>query len=396
MLLQGLKVVELATWIAAPGCAAIMADWGADVIKVESLTGDATRTFYPESADMPGSPIFSMENRGKRGIALDIASDEGRAALLAVLRDADVFITNVRPGALKRARLDYETLKRQMPRMIYASVSGVGLEGPDVDLPAFDITVFWTKSGVGRSHIPPDQEPFACRPGFGDHATALATLSAVLAAVHERHETGRGRLVETSLLRTANYALGWDMSTYLRFGEAPTTQARDQRPHPISGIYFRTSDDRWLCFVLKGPSCYPTLMRVLGHAEVAADPRLALPSLDLDIVREIRALVDAAFARMTLAQAAEILTAADLAWAPLQTLGEMAGSPQFAASGCAVEIGDGWGGKMASPAAPGRFPEGAPEVSRAAPKLGEHTREVLEEAGLDPAKIDAILARLQA
>ena len=106
MLLQGLKVVELATWIAAPGCAAIMADWGADVIKVESLGGDATRTFFPESPETPGNPIFTMENRGKRGVALDIASPEGREALLAILGDADVFITNVRPGALKRARLD--------------------------------------------------------------------------------------------------------------------------------------------------------------------------------------------------------------------------------------------------------------------------------------------------
>ncbi|WP_293516726.1 CaiB/BaiF CoA-transferase family protein [Phenylobacterium sp.] len=394
MLLQGLKVVELATWIAAPGCAAVMADWGADVIKVESLGGDATRTFFPESAETPGNPIFTMENRGKRGVALDIASPEGREALLAILKDADVFITNLRPGALKRARLDYDALRAAFPRLIYASVSGVGLEGPDVDLPAFDITVFWTKSGVGRSHIPPDQEPFACRPGFGDHTTALATLSSVLAALHERHATGRGRLVECSLLRTAAYALGWDMATRLRFGEAPTTQPRHMRPHPISGIYFRTLDDRWITFVLKGPACYPTLMKVLGHPEVIDDPLYALPTTDLDIVREIRARVDAAFARMTLAEAAVILTEADLAWAPLQSLSEVVGSPQYLATGCAVEVSDGWGGRMASPAAPGRFPEGAPEVTRGAPKLGEHTREVLAEAGVAEDVIQKVMARL--
>lgn len=394
MLLQGLKVVELATWIAAPGCAAVMADWGADVIKVESLGGDATRTFFPESPETPGNPIFTLENRGKRGVALDIASPEGREALLAILKDADVFITNLRPGALKRARLDYESLKSAFPRLIYASVSGVGLEGPDVDLPAFDITVFWTKSGVGRSHIPPDQEPFACRPGFGDHTTALATLSSVLAALHERHGTGRGRLVECSLLRTAAYALGWDMATQLRFGEAPTTQPRHMRPHPISGIYFRTLDDRWITFVLKGPTCYPTLMKVLGHPEVIDDPRYALPTTDLDIVREIRARVDAAFARMTLAEAAVILTEADLAWAPLQSLSEVVGSPQYLATGCAVEVSDGWGGRMTSPAAPGRFPEGAPEVTRGAPKLGEHTREVLAEAGVAEEVIQKVMARL--
>ena len=394
MLLQGLRVVELATWIAAPGCAAIMADWGADVIKVESLGGDATRTFFPESPETPGNPIFTMENRGKRGVALDIASPEGREALLAILRDADVFITNVRPGALKRARLDYDALHAAFPRLIYASVSGVGLEGPDVDLPAFDITVFWTKSGVGRSHIPPDQEPFACRPGFGDHTTALATLSSVLAALHERHATGRGRLVECSLLRTASYALGWDMATQLRFGEAPTTQPRNLRPHPISGIYFRTLDDRWITFVLKGPTCYPTLMTVLGHPEIIDDPRYALPNPDLEIVREIRARADAAFSHMTLAEAAVILTEADLAWAPLQSLSEVVGSEQYLATGCAVEVSDGWGGRMASPAAPSRFPEGAPEVTRGAPKLGEHTREVLAEAGVAEEVIQKVMARL--
>lgn len=396
MLLQGLKVVELATWIAAPGCAAIMADWGADVIKVESLAGDATRTFFPETAESPGSPIFTMENRGKRGVALDIGSEDGRQAMLTLLKGADVFITNVRPGALKRAKLDYESLKPDMPKLIYASVSGVGLEGPDVDLPAFDITVFWTKSGVGRSHIPPDQEPFACRPGFGDHATALATLSSVLAAVHERHETGRGRLVECSLLRTAAYSLGWDMATYLRFGEAPVTQSRDQRPHPISGVYFQTSDDRWLCFVMKGPGCFPNLMTVLGHPEVVTNPRYALPATDLEIVREIRAYAEAAFAKMTLAEAAKILTEADLAWAPLQTLSEAISMPQFEATGCRVEVDNGWGGRMSTVAAPARFPEGAPEVTRGAPRLGEHTREVLEEAGLAPEVVAKVMARLGA
>ena len=200
--------------------------------------------------------------------------------------------------------------------------------------------------------------------------------------------------MECSLLRTAAYALGWDMATQLRFGEAPTTQPRNMRPHPISGIYFRTLDDRWITFVLKGPTCYPTLMKVLGHPEVIDDPRYALPTTDLDIVREIRARVDAALARMTLAEAAVILTEADLAWAPLQSLSEVVGSPQYLATGCAVEVSDGWGGRMASPAAPGRFPEGAPEVTRGAPKLGEHTREVLAEAGVAEDVIQKVMARL--
>ena len=212
MLLEGLKVVEMATWVAGPGCAAILADWGAEVVKVESPDGDATRAYYPDTAESPGNPIFALENRGKKGVVLDISRHAGRQALITLLRQADIFVTNVRPGSLQRLGLDYESLKGECPRLIYAAVTGYGLQGPEANVPAFDITAFWTRSGAARAMIPTDQEPFPSRPGFGDHVTALATVSAVLAAVHERGATGRGRLVETSLIRAGAYAIGWDLS----------------------------------------------------------------------------------------------------------------------------------------------------------------------------------------
>lgn len=387
MLLQGLRVVEMATWIAAPGCAAVMADWGADVIKVESPAGDATRAFYPE----PGNPIFGMENRGKKGVVLDTARAEGRDALVTLLREADVFITNLRPGSLKRCGLDYESLRDRLPRLIYASVSGVGLQGPEADLPAFDITTFWTKSGVAWATIPPDQEPFACRPGFGDHVTALATLSAVLAAVHERSQTGRGRLVETSLLRTGAYAIGWDLSLLLRYGEVTAAQPRNDRPGATSG-FFRTADGRHVCLVPRGVHDFPILMRAIGRGDVAENPRYQPPITDLDAVREVRAIVDEAFAGMTLDEAGERLTAADLAWGRMATLNEMAASDQARISGCFEEVADEDGGRFAAPAAPARFPEGAPKVGAPAPRLGQHTREVLEAAGLTGEEIDSLIA----
>lgn len=381
MLLEGLKVVEMSTWVAGPGCAAIMADWGADVIKVESAAGDPTRTFFPDSQDSPGNPVFTMENRGKRSVVLNTASAAGRQQLLALLRSADVFITNLRPGALSRAGLDYESVRPHAPRLIYASITGCGLEGEEADLPAFDITAFWSKSGVAWATIPPDQEPFPCRPGFGDHTTALATLSAVLAAVHERAETGRGRLVETSLLRTAAYAIGWDLSIQLRYGQVQAAQPRNERPSPISG-YFRTRDARWICVVPRGANCFPAMMELIGRTDVLTDPKFSALASDLDLVREVRAMVDTAFACLTLDEAGALLTRADLIWAPMATLADVAAAPQSHAAGCFVEVDDGWQGVFASPAAPARFPEGAPHVGRAAPKLGEHTQEVLREAGL--------------
>ena len=390
MLLEGLNVVEMATWIAGPGCAGVMADWGAKVIKVESPSGDAIRAFYPDTAESPGNPIFAMENRGKQGVVLDVTKPAGRAALIAMLRQADVFITNVRPGAMKRMGLDYDSLKIEAPRLIYAAVTGYGLQGPEADVAAFDITAFWTRSGVARAMIPPDQEPFPSRPGFGDHTTALATLSAVLAAVHERSSTGKGRLVETSLIRAGAYAISWDLALQLRYGQVVTAQPRDERPSAISG-FFRTAGGGWVCIVPRDMECFTKMMIAIDRPEVLADPLYALPMEDLERVREVRAMIDAAFGALSLEEVGARLTDVDLAWAAMGTLAELAESEMAATAGCFETVADGWGGTFRAPAAPARFPEGAPKVGRPAPKLGEHTRQVLEAAGLTAQEIAAVM-----
>jgi crotonobetainyl-CoA:carnitine CoA-transferase CaiB-like acyl-CoA transferase len=390
MVLEGLKVVELATWVAGPGCAMILGEWGADVVKVESFAGDPTRAYYPDTPESPGNPPFSMENRGKRAVVLDIGRPEGREALLAVLKDADVFVTNLRPGPLARARLDYATLKADHPRLIYASVSGYGLRGEEADRPAFDMTGFWTRTGIASATIPPDCEPFFCRPGFGDHVTALATLSGVLAALHQRSRTGAGQLVEASLMRAGVYALSWDLSVQLRYGEVVTAQPRDERLAPTAG-FFRTRDDRWLSLLPRSPNCFPALMAAVGRPEVADDPRFAPPVEDLPAARALRAILDAAFAGLTLAEAGERLTRADLAWAPMATPAEVAADPQAHAAGCFRDIPDSWGGGFRQPAAPVRFPGARETPARAAPQLGQHTREVLLEAGYPPEAVEALL-----
>jgi crotonobetainyl-CoA:carnitine CoA-transferase CaiB-like acyl-CoA transferase len=391
MLLEGLKVVELSTWVAGPGCAMIMADWGAEVVKVESPAGDPTRAFLVDPVDGGVSPIFSMENRGKRGIVLNTASESGREALVRLLHDADVFVTNIRPGALDRARLDYASLKDELPRLIYASVSGYGLEGEGVHIPGFDLTAFWNRSGAAFATNPPGLEPLSCRPAFGDHVTAMATLSGVLAAVHERTRTGRGRLVEASLIRVGAYALAWDMSVRLRYGVAVTAQARENRPSALAG-YFRTADDRWFFIVVRSPACFPGIMRAIGRPEVAEDPRFTLPLTDLKTVRALRAIVEEAYGRMTLAEVCERLTREDVAHAPLVTLDEVVNDPLAHAAGCFTETPDGRGGTFAAPATPLRFGGLEAKPSSPAPGLGEHTRQILAEAGYGPEAIEAMLA----
>ena len=378
MLLEGVKVVELATWIAGPGTAAILADWGADVIKVEGSAGDPTRGFYPDDDTGMGNPVFTMANRGKRSVVLDIARDPDHDILIALLCQADVFVTNLRPGSLARARLDYARISAAAPQLIYASITGFGLAGPDVDRPAFDKTAFWSKSGIAAATIPTDQHPFTCRPGFGDHVAALATVSGVLAALHERAATGRGRLVEASLLRAGVYTLGWDLAVQARFGTVTTNQPRDQRPLPFEG-YFQTADARWICLVPRGPGCLQAMLRMIGRTDRNSAATFEPPGPSIEMVRELRAATDALFADLTLEEAARMLTAADVIWSPMATPAEVIVADASRDAGCFVELAS-EGVTTLSPAAPARFPGGAPRVSARAPRLGEDTDTVL--AGL--------------
>jgi len=390
MLLEGLKVVEMATWVAGPSTAAVLADWGAEVIKVERPIGDATRVYFPDTPQSPGNPIFTNENRGKKGIVLDLARPGAVEALKALLREADVFITNVRPGGLKRQGLDYDSLKAEAPRLIYAAVTGYGLVGPEADTAAFDLTAFWARSGVAHATIPPDQTPFGSRPGFGDHTTALATVSAILAALHERHQTGRGRLVETSLIRAAAYAVSWDLSALLRFGQVTTARPRSERLVAHSG-FFQTRDGRWVYLMPRTVDDFTNTLLVIDRPEVLADPRYEAPVTDPAAIAELRDLIDDGFLQLTLEEACARLTELDVAHAPLGTLEELVEAPFAEAAGCFQPVEDGWGGAFRVAAAPARFPEGAPAVGMAAPKLGEHTREILETAGLTPDEIEALI-----
>lgn len=390
MLLAGLKVLEWATWVAGPGCAGVMADWGADVVKVESAAGDATRAFYPDTPESPGNPVFTMENRGKRGIVLDTSRPEGRAALRRLMADADVFVTNVRPGSLKKAGLDYDSVKAEFPKLVYANVTGYGLTGEMADTAAFDITAFWARSGVAHSTIPPDQEPFPSRPGFGDHFTAMATLSGILAALHERSRTGKGRQVETALMRVGAYAIGWDLSLQLRYGDVITAQPKKDRMVAFSG-FFHTADDRWFVVVVKSPNDYPNVLKAIGREDILADPECIPPMTDVHKVRYVRAALETAFDALTLDEAAELLNGIDVAFAPMDSLMDLEMNPQAHEAGCFVEVGDGAGGTFWSPASPVRFPGVDTSPRGPAPKLGQHTREVLWDAGFSDEQIDAAM-----
>jgi crotonobetainyl-CoA:carnitine CoA-transferase CaiB-like acyl-CoA transferase len=391
-LLEGLKIVEFATYVAAPSAAAVMSDWGAAVIKVESGRGDPTRRTFAATPHLEGNPVFEFENHGKRGVVLDIAKPAGHAALLRILKDADVFVTNVRPASLGRAKLDYESLKRQFPKLIYVSVTGYGLEGEGADLPAFDAAAFWSRAGVAGAFTPRGQEPPLCRPAFGDAFCAMSTVSATLAAVLERQSTGHGRLVETSLIRSGVYAIGWDMAIQLKWGRLASQRTRKEVLNPIQN-YFRTGDDRWVgIFPRDGRDDFGHLIQILGMQQLAEDPRFATHGARAKHVAALVEALDEGFARMTLEELGAKLTAADLVWGPLNYPRDTAADPLAEAAGCFVDITDADGVAFRQPASPARFPGFDDAPKRPAPKLGQHTREVLAEAGYASDEIDRLIA----
>ena len=393
MLLRGVKVVELATYIAAPAAAGILADWGADVVKVEKPEGDLMRAAFTDmGADLNGNPMFDLDNRGKRAVVLDIGKPEGREALTRLVDACDVFITNVRPAALKRAGLDFDTLSATNRGLVYAVVTGYGLEGPDADKPGFDVTAFWARAGVAAMTTPKGMDPFMIRSGVGDHITALSTVAGVMAALFERERTGHGRVVATSLLGSGIYTMGSDLSVQLKFGRLASMRTRDRSFNAIANVY-RSADGRWFLHNPRGGSGgWSQFCEVAGRPDLVDDPRFKTGKDRRLRSEDLIAAFDEAFAALSFEEIARRMDEADLVWAPLQTPAEVVGDPQVHASGAIVQVEDGEGETYPSPAAPVVFPDVAASVRPRSPYLGEHTRDVLSALGYDEEAIDALYA----
>jgi len=338
--LQGVKVIEMGVWVAGPAATGLMADWGADVIKVEPPTGDPQRFVFGALgvADQKGVPPFEIDNRGKRSVVLDLRNDADLQTMFALLEDADVFVSNVRPAGLARMGLDPDSLTKRFPRLIYGQLTGYGATGPDVDKAGYDIGAFWSRSGLAHTTVAPDELPPAIRSGQGDHTTGLSMAAGVLAALFDRERTGKGRVVSTSLLRTGIYTLGWDVGVYLRFGKRQSTKSSRKNPAPQMNCY-RCADGRafWL-LGMEADRHFPGLLKAIGREELASVENFKNARARSINAGEFIAVLDEHFATQDYAYWTAQFDANDVWWAPLNSIADAVADPQVIASGAFVDM----------------------------------------------------------
>lgn len=379
-MLEGIRVVELGVWVAGPSAGGLLADWGADVIKVEAPAGDPMRQMLQViiGHGEPQSPPFDLDNRGKRSVVLDLRTADGRAAMLALVDTADVFLTNLRPEAVEELGLAPEALLERNERLVYASVTGYGRAGPDAGRAGYDVGAFWARSGIAHSTAPDGEPPPALRGGLGDHVTGLTITAGILAALLERERSGQGQLVETSLLRAGIYCLGWDVGLQLRFGKAAPTSPRTQNINPMVNCY-QAGDGRWFWLLgVESQRHFPNLCRAIERDEWITDERFASARDRRHHAAELIVALDERFATRTRDEWTAAFDRHEVWWAPVNTLDDVVEDPQVLAAGGIVDVPGGAGADahraVATPVSFSRTPAGP---RGPVPGLGEHTDEVV-------------------
>ncbi|UCE87454.1 MAG: CoA transferase [Deltaproteobacteria bacterium] len=395
--LEGVRVVEVATFVAVPAAGAMLADLGADVIKVEvPPRGEIYRRTRPRymgyaDCDFSEHPPFQMDNRGKRSIMLDLTRLEARDALLRVIDGAEVVITNLLPARRQKYGLDHGSLLARHPRLIVGAISGYGLGGDEADRPAFDYSAYWARSGLMDTMRDEGLPPSLQRPGVGDHAAAMNLVCGILSALRLRDADGRGRYVDVSLLQTALHIAGNDLANALVTREPTPRHDRAAPPNPLWNSY-PVAGDRWIMLVMiESDRYWPRLCKAIDRPELETDPRfaggLARAAHSGALVTEL----ETAFAERTLDAWRPRLDAAGLIWAPVNRMEEVPDDPQVRAMGYVYELDHPTAGRFETVGPPFRIDGLTLGTRRPASALDADARAVLRDAGLDELEIERVL-----
>lgn len=395
--LEGIRVVEIAHFVAAPSGGALLADLGAEVIKVEAPQGEIYRYGRPGvfglDSDFPESPAFQMDNRGKRSLALDLTRPEARSALQRVIDRADVVLTNMLPARLEKYGFDPETQRGKRPELIYATLTGYGSGGDEANKPSYDYAAYWARTGMMDLMREPDAIPSFQRPGIGDHAAGLSLVCGILSALRVRDQTGQGQVVDVSLFQIGLYILGNDVALGL---VARQTPKRHDRTAPLNPLWnqYRTQDGRWLFLVMIEPDRYwAEFCRAIERPELLEDERFTGIIVRYKNSGDLVKILDEVFASRTLAEWEERLNAHSLIWSPAREVGEVVSDPQARAMGYFRSVQHPTAGPFETVAPPLRLSSYEMRAERPAPALGADGGDVLQEAGLSPEEIVRALGR---
>ena len=383
--LQGIKVIELSTFIAVPACARFFADQGADVIKIEAAGGDAVR-WNGTSEGRPDDPYenttFDLENANKRGVVLNLKAPEGKEILFRLLSEADVFLTNWRPQALERMGLDYETLHEQFPKLVYGTLTGYGDRGPDKDLPGYDFTAFWARGGILDSLRQKDEWPINLIPGMGDHQAGMFLASGVMAALLKAQRTGIGERVCSNLMHSAIWVQGImvQAAQYIELGQKYPISRRTA-DNPFNCAY-QTSDGRFMQISMPPfDMFYPKFMPLIGRADLVGNPRYTMDNISKNKLHaEFIDILTEAFEKKTAAEWDAILTENDIPHSVAQSWEEVLDDPQAWANDMFYRMEYPNGATRALVRQPVFVGSDLPDY-RIAPLLGEHSEEVLRDLG---------------
>jgi crotonobetainyl-CoA:carnitine CoA-transferase CaiB-like acyl-CoA transferase len=391
--LEGVRVLEVAQFTFVPSAGAVLADWGAEVIKIENpVTGDAQRGLVAvlgRAASVPGSsfaPIMEAPNRGKRSVGLGLAVAEARPVLEELIRRSDVFLTNYLPTARAKLHIDVDEVRRINPDIIYVAGSGFGTEGPDRDTGAYDATAFWARGGSADGVTPSDAEQAAFMPAgaYGDNIGGMAIAGGVAAALYGRKVTGQPSVLDVSLLAVGAWATQFSVNmALLAGGQLPKIDRKTQTPcNPLTGNY-RTADGRFIQLSMLQPTRYwSEFCRLMGREEFAHDPRFESMESLAENLEDASEIVRDAIASRTLAECARLLGRGTGPWAPVQDGWEVGNDESLVANGRIADVVDAEGNPQKLVANPVKFDDAALSLTRA-PQFAEHTDNVLRELGLD-------------
>jgi crotonobetainyl-CoA:carnitine CoA-transferase CaiB-like acyl-CoA transferase len=384
-----MRVLELAQIMAGPTCGMMLADMGADVVKVEKLPGGDDARSYREPQINGVSAPFLMLNRNKRGIAVNLKHPQGREILLRLVKDADVLTENYRRGTLEKLGLGYDVLSQANPGLIYCAISGYGRDGPLHDKGGFDL-IAQGFAGLMAITGEPGRTPVKSGNPVADINAGILAVAGIAAAYAHKLQTGKGQIVDTSLLEAALQQTYWHAAIHFATGASPGPSGS---AHLLTAPYqaFRARDG-WINIGGANQANWERIADVLGHPEWREDPRFATNSARMQNLDELASRMNAVLASRTKAEWIDAFDAAGVPVGPVHSIGEALAHPQTVARGMVVDLTHPEAGTMRTLGCPIHFSETPTRIARPAPILGEHTREVLREHGFSDAEVDAFVA----